>query len=166
MKKMDFYGIGPKIGRIFIPWLALTIILSIISNSFNFYAERNSALTISGAVLLAFGLVFYFTSVRLLLAGLREGKLVTIGTFYLCQNPLYISFILFLIPAIAVLLNSWLVLTTCVVGLVLLKVYVSKEYEILEEAFGDEYLKYKNETPEFVPLPFKKWMKRFDWYSK
>lgn len=160
MKKMDFYGIGPKIGRIFIPWLALTIVLSCISNRFNFYAERNSALTISGAGLLVFGLIFYFSSVRLLLSGLKEGKLVTSWTFSLCQNPLYMSFIWFLIPAIALLLNSWLILTTCVVGFVLLKVYVSKEYEILEEAFGDEYLKYKNETPEFFPFPIKKWMKR------
>lgn len=160
MKKMDFYGIGPKIGRIFIPWLALTIALSCISNSFNFYADRNSALTISEIVLLAFGLVFYFSSVRLLLSGLKEGKLVTSGTFYLCQNPLYMSFIWFLIPAIALLLNSWLVLTTCAVGLVLLKVYVSKEYEMLEESFGDEYLKYKSETPEFIPLPMKKWFRK------
>jgi protein-S-isoprenylcysteine O-methyltransferase Ste14 len=160
MRKMDFYGIGPKIGRILIPWLALTIFLSYISNRFNFFTERNSALTISGAVLLVFGLIFYFTSVRLLLRGLKEGKLVTSGTFSLCQNPLYMSFILFLVPAIALLLNSWLVLTACVVGFVLLKVYVSKEYEILEDAFGDEYLKYKSETPEFIPLPFKKWLRK------
>jgi protein-S-isoprenylcysteine O-methyltransferase Ste14 len=31
---------------------------------------------------------------------------------------------------------------------------------MLEEAFGNEYLKYKNETPEFFPFPIKKWMKR------
>ena len=166
MKKMDFYGIGPKIGRIFIPWLALTIVLSCISNRFNFYSERNSALTISGAVLMAFGLVFYFTSVRLLLAGLREGNLVTTGTFYLCQNPLYMSFIWFLIPAIALLLNSWLVLTSSLVGFILLKVNVKKEYQILEEFFGEEYLRYKSDTPEFFPFPINKWMKKIEGYSK
>ncbi len=80
MNKLDFFGVGPKIGRIFIPWLALTIVLSCISNRFNFYAERNSALTISGAGLLVFGLIFYFSSVRLLLSGLKEGKLVTSWT--------------------------------------------------------------------------------------
>jgi len=117
-------------------------------------------MTISGVGLLVSGLVFYFSSVRLLLSGLKEGKLVTSWTFSLCQNPRYMSFIGFLIPAIALLLNSWLILTTCVVGFVLLKVYVSKEYEILEEAFGNEYLKYKNETPEFFPLPLKKWLKK------
>lgn len=160
MKKMDFYGIGPKIGRVFIPWLALTIVFSSISNGFNFYSERNSGLTISGAILLVFGLIFYFSSVRLLLSGLKEGKLVTNGTFSLCQNPLYMSFILFLIPAIALLLNSWLVLTSSLVGFVLLKVHVKKEYQMLEEFFGNEYLKYKNETPEFIPLPIKKWFRK------
>jgi protein-S-isoprenylcysteine O-methyltransferase Ste14 len=157
MKKMDFYGIGPKIGRVLIPWLALTIVLSCISNRFNFYAERNSILTISGVVLLAFGLIFYFSSVRLLLIGLKESRLVTTGAFYLCQNPLYMSFVLFFIPAIALLLNSWLVLTSSLVGFILLKVYVSNEYQVLEEAFCDEYLKYKSDTPEFIPIPVKKW---------
>lgn len=70
MKKMDFYGVGPKIGRIFIPWLALT---------------------------------------------------------------------------------------SSLVGFILLKVHVKKECQMLDELFGEEYLKYKRETPEFVPLPIKKW---------
>jgi len=162
MKKLDFYGIGPKIGIVLIPWLTVSIVVSCISDSFNFIQERSSGLTIAGAILFVFGLIFYFSSVRLLLNGLKEGKLVTNGTFSLCQNPLYMSFILFLIPAIALLLNSWLVLTSSLVGFIMLKVHVKKEYQMLEEFFGDEYLKYKNETPEFFPFPVKKWMKRFD----
>lgn len=160
MKKMDFFGVGPKIGKVLLPWLAVTIVVSCIFDWCNFYAERNSALTILGAVLLVFGLVFYFSSVRSLLSGLKEGKLVTTGTFYLCQNPLYMSFVLFFIPATALLLNSWLVLTSSIVGFILLKVYVGNEYMVLEEAFGNEYVKYKNETPEFSPLPVKKWFKK------
>jgi protein-S-isoprenylcysteine O-methyltransferase Ste14 len=157
MKKLDFFGIGPKIGRIFIPWLVASIVISSISENFKLSEVRSSGLTISGVFLLVIGLIFYFSSARLLLRGLKEGKLVTAGTFSLCQNPLYISFILFLIPAIALLLNSWLVLTSGLAGFVLLKIYIGKEYQALEGFFGDEYLKYKNETPEFIPLPFKKW---------
>ena len=160
MKKMDFYGVGPKIGRILIPWWAVTIILSFTSEYFRFTQERSITQTALGAVYLLFGLIFYFTSVKLLLNGLKEGKLVTTGTFSLCQNPLYMSFVLILIPAIGVLLNSWLVLTTCVVGFILMKVYISNEYQVLEEAFGSEYLKYKAETPEFFPFPMKKWLGR------
>lgn len=157
---MDFYGVGPKIGRILIPWWAITIILSLTTESFRFTSERSMALSIVGAAYLVFGLVFYFTSVKLLLKGLKEGKLVTKGTFFLCQNPLYVSFVLMLIPAIGLLLNSWLALTTSVFGLILMKVYVSNEYQELEKFFGEEYLQYKKETPEFVPLPIKKWTKR------
>lgn len=157
MKTMDFYGVGPKIGRILIPWWAITIILSLTTEYFRFTPERSGTLTIGGAAYLAFGLVFYFTSVKLLLKGLKDGKLVTKGTFYLCQNPLYVSFVLILIPAIGLLLNSWLVLTTCIIGFILTKIYINKEYRMLEEAFGDEYLRYKAMTPEFFPLPIKKW---------
>jgi protein-S-isoprenylcysteine O-methyltransferase Ste14 len=160
MKKMDFFGVGPKIGRALIPWWAITILLSCISNWFTFTPEKSTGLAISGAFLLLFGLSFYFYSVQLLLNGLKEGKLVTHGTFYLCQNPLYISFVLFLIPATALLLNSWLVLTTSVVGFILMKVYVGNEYQILEEAFGDEYRNYKAETPEYLPFPAKKWFRK------
>lgn len=157
MERMDFFGVGPKIGKVLLPWLAVTIVVSCISDWFNFYADRSQALTVSGVVLLVFGLVFYFSSVRLLLNGLKDGKLVTSGAFYLCQNPLYMSFVLFFTPAIALLLNSWLVLTSAIIGFVLLKIYVGREYQVLEEAFGDEYRKYKAETPEFFPLPLKKW---------
>ena len=159
MKKMDFYGVGPKIGRILIPWWAVTIILSFTSTNLRFTPERSTALTIAGAVYLLCGLIFYFTSVKLLLKGLKEGKLVTSGTFSLCQNPLYVSFIFFLIPAISLLINSWLVLTTCIAGYIPLKMYIKNEYQELEKYFGDEYLKYKAETPEFFPFPVKKWFK-------
>ena len=157
MKTMDFYGVGPKIGRILIPWWAITIILSLTTENFRLTPERSNTITTVGAAGLAFGLVFYFTSVKLLMKGLKEGKLVTKGTFYLCQNPLYVSFVLMLIPSIGLLLNSWLVLTTCVVGFILTKIYISKEYLMLENAFGDEYREYKAVTPEFFPFPIKKW---------
>ncbi len=159
MKKMNFYGVGPKIGRILIPWWTITIILSFTSVDFRFFYVRSSILTMIGAGLLVCGLIFYFTSVNFLLKGLKEGKLVTKGTFFLCQNPLYVSFVLMLIPAVSLLLNSWLVLTTCIVGYILMKVYVSNEYRVLKEVFGDEYIRYKAETPEFFPFPAKKWFK-------
>lgn len=160
MKKMDFFGVGPKIGIVLIPWWFLTIGLSFVFDIFNFIPERLCGLMIGGAILLLFGLIFYFYSVKLLLNGLKESKLVTKGTFSLCQNPLYISFVLFFIPATAMLLNSWLVLTSSLIGFILVKVYVSNEYQVLEEIFGDEYRNYKAETPEFFPFPLKKWLKK------
>lgn len=93
MNKLNFFGVGPKIGKVLLPWLTVTVVL-------------------------------------------------------------------FIIPALSLLLNSWLVLTSSVVGYLMLKIFISQEYRELEKFFGEEYLKYKSETPEFFPLPIKKWMKK------
>ena len=157
MQKMSFFGIGPKIGIILIPWLVVTIAISLLTGIFSYTSGEKTYLVLSGAILLIVGLIFYFSSVRLLLNGLKLGKLVTSGTFSLCQNPLYVSFIFFLIPAISLLINSWLVLITCIAGYIPLKMFIKNEYRELEKYFGDEYLKYRAETPEFFPFPVKKW---------
>ncbi len=159
MNKLNFFGVGPKIGIILIPWLVVTIVVSLFTEIFNFATERSSYLTLAGTILLIVGLIFYFTSVRLLLKGLKEQRLVTNWTFSLCQNPLYVSLILIVFPALSLLLNSWLVLTSGVLGYILFKIFIKGEYQELEKFFGEEYLKYKSETPEFFPLPIKKWMR-------
>lgn len=160
MNRLDFFGVGPKIGRILLPCLGCTIVVSCISEYFVFSQESGNTLQLSGAVLMIIGLFLYFSTVRILLKGLKEGRLVTNWTFSLCQNPLYVIIIFLILPALALMLNSWLILTNCLLGYVLLKLYIKNEYQALEKFFGNEYLKYKNETPEFFPFPLKKWMKR------
>ena len=159
MGKLSFFGIGPKIGIILLPWLAATIALSCLkSYLFHYSSGSGNILLIAGIILMVFGLVFYFSTVSLLLQGLKETRLVTNGAFSLCQNPLYSSIILFIIPALSLLLNSWLILTTSIIGYILFKIFIKKEYNELEKFFGADYLKYRNETPEFFPLPFRKWL--------
>jgi protein-S-isoprenylcysteine O-methyltransferase Ste14 len=110
----------------------------------------------AGIVLLIIGLIFYFSTVRFLLKGLKETKLMTKGPYSLCQNPLYASLILLVIPALSLILNSWLILTASFVGYFLFKSFINREYSELEKFFGEDYLKYKSETPEFFPLPLKR----------
>jgi len=161
MKKLNFLGIGPKIAIVLLPWLGSSIFLSYIRRGlFRYTPGSSDLLLISGIVLLTAGLVFYFSTIRLLLKGLKEPRLVTEGTYSLCQNPLYASLIIFIIPALSLVLNSWLILTTSVVGYLLVKIFIKSEYHELEDLFGDAYLKYKKETPEFFPLPLKKWTKQ------
>jgi protein-S-isoprenylcysteine O-methyltransferase Ste14 len=158
MSKLNFLGIGPKIARVLLPWLLISIVLSThFKKMFSFTQEKSSLLFICGIILLGFGLIFYGSTVRLLLKGLKETRLVTNGAFSLCQNPLYSSIILFILPALSLIINSWLVLTTSITGYILFKVYIKKEYNELEKNFGNEYIKYKNETPEFFPVPLKRW---------
>lgn len=159
MNKMSFYGIGPKIAIVFLPWLAVTIIISIIWKELFVYTTENKGIFIAGIILMISGLIFYFSTVRLLLNGLKETKLMTKGAYSLCQNPLYASICLFIVPALSLILNSWLVLTTSITGYILFKIYIKKEYQELEKFFGEEYTIYRKHTPEFFPFPIKRWLK-------
>jgi protein-S-isoprenylcysteine O-methyltransferase Ste14 len=157
MQKLNFYGIGPRIGIIALPWLAVAIILSLIyKGAFRFSAGNDKVLFYVGLVLLILGLVMYFSTIPLLLKGIRDTRLVTNGSFYLCCNPLYAAIILFMIPGASLMMNSWLVLTASVVAYVIFKMNIKKEQQEMEKFFGENYTSYRSLTPEFFPVPLKK----------
>lgn len=161
MGKLHFLGIGPKIGMVTLPWLAVSIVLSSIKKDLFVYTSGSGKnLLLTGIVLMSAGLLLYASTVRLLLKGLKDTKLVTNGAYSLCQNPLYATFILLLIPALSLLLNSWLILTTSIVGYIPFRIFIGNEYNELEKFFGESYLNYRNETPEFFPFPLKKWFSK------
>lgn len=158
MNKLNFLGIGPKIGAVTFPWLAVAIYFSVKFKSLFAFAENGSrALFYTGLALIIIGAIMYFLTAPALLKGLKETKLMTTGTFYLCCNPLYSSIILLIIPGISLMMNSWLVLTTSLVAYVLFKIFIKSEYAEMEKFFGDDFKKYRAETPEFFPFPWKKW---------
>jgi protein-S-isoprenylcysteine O-methyltransferase Ste14 len=164
MAKLNFMGIGPKVAVVFLPWLATSIVLSNYDKDvFSITKENNNIILFAGILLLVLGAIFYFSTVRLLLIGLKETKLITKGAYSLCQNPLYSAIILLIVPGLALVLNSWLVLTSSVAGFIMFRIFIKSEYSELEKIFGEEYLKYRNETPEFIPGPGRKWkqLKRF-----
>ena len=157
MNKLNFMGIGPKVGIFVFPWLALTVFFSLkFKDTFAYLEDTNQIIVIAGIALVSVGLVFYGLTIPSLMKGLKETKLVTTGTFYLCCNPLYASILLFVLPGISLWMNSWLVLTTSISGYIVLKVFIKSEYTEMEKFFGNEYRTYRAETPEFFPFPIRK----------
>jgi protein-S-isoprenylcysteine O-methyltransferase Ste14 len=160
MKKLNFMGIGPKIGSIVLPWLAVAIFLTLkFKGPFTYFAEKNKILFFIGLVLVISGSLMYLLTAPALLKGLKETRLVTTGTYYLCCNPLYSSLLLIIIPGISFMMNSWLVVTTSIVGYILFRIFIKSEYAEMEKFFGDDFIRYRAETPEFIPLPVKKWFR-------
>lgn len=158
MNKLNALGIGPKIGMIAIPYLIVAIVLThFYGNIFSIGGMIREPLFWAGVVLLVIGVVFYLVTVRLLLKGIKTTALMTTGTYYLCQNPLYSCMILMLVPGISLVIHSWLCLTTAVVAYILFKINIRSEYREMESVFGDEYLAYKARTPEIIPFPVRKW---------
>jgi protein-S-isoprenylcysteine O-methyltransferase Ste14 len=160
MKKLNFLGIGPIIGGIALPWLAIAIFFTLkFKSNFTYLEDGNRILFYIGLALAITGALIYFLTLPLLLKGLKETRLVTTGSYYLCCNPLYLAILLFIFPGLSFLMNSWLVLTTSIVAFILFKYFIKKEYSEMEKFFGDEYRKYRVDTPEFFPLPVKKWFR-------
>jgi len=157
MEKLTFFGIGPKIARIVLPHLAIAILLTLIFPSvFTFGKVLSRPFMIAGITLLAVALVYYFSTLRLMLPGIKENRLVTGGAYRLCRNPLYAALLLFLIPGLGLLLNSWLILTVPVAGYLAFRKFIHEEEEQLERLFGDEFRKYRAQTALFFPNPFRK----------
>jgi protein-S-isoprenylcysteine O-methyltransferase Ste14 len=65
--------------------------------------------------------------------------------------------ILMIVPGIALWVNSWLMLTTSIVAYIMFRINIKSEYQEMESFFGEKYLEYKKNTPEFWPFPWKKW---------
>ncbi len=157
MEKLNFLGIGPKIAMVALPWLAMTITLSLIFKNYFIYSETaGSYLFIAGMALLFVGLVLYFSTLPILLRGIKETKLITNGAYSLSCNPLYASFLLLIIPGVSLMMNSWLIMTTTITGYIVFKIVIKREYAEMEKFFGDEYKKYREATPEFFPFQVKK----------
>ena len=99
-------------------------------------------------------LVFYIASIRVMLPGIRGNFLVTNGPYRLCRNPLYSALLFFLVPGLGLLLNSWLIVTTSIVGYLAFRKYIHEEEEMLERIFGDDYRRYREKTSLVFPNPF------------
>lgn len=79
-------------------------------------------------------------------------RLITQGPYRYVRNPMVIGFWLILC-GFAILLNSksyflFVLLLATPSGLLFIRLYEEKE---LEKRFGEEYRKYKNQVPRFIP---------------
>lgn len=95
--------------------------------------------------------------------GKKGGKLVTDGMFKLCRNPFYFSLGLAgtllagYMPLIDEMSNNPkhipAVLATVGLGILSKGIhnYVKADEKLLEAKFGDDYLKYKEKTPRYIP---------------
>jgi protein-S-isoprenylcysteine O-methyltransferase Ste14 len=153
-KKMAWEGSGPKLFLITLPYIILAVIVSRLNPEFlkmNFIGKRIG--NISGYILLLAGLIFYVSTVIVFFKEFNKGKLITSGTYSLCRNPIYATFIVFIIPALALLFQSGLIVTIDAVLYLNFKVLIHLEYNVLKEQFGTDYEKYEHSVNEIIPLP-------------
>ncbi len=108
-------------------------------------------LKIVSAVLVIIGLGLYFWSFWTLRNWWAKNELCTTGPFKWFLHPMYAAWINFIIPAVALYLNSWIILFFTVLIHPIWHRLVKKEEKMMIEIFQDEYRSYAARTGRFFP---------------
>ncbi len=150
---MTRWGVGPKFTTLSIIYGLIMIALSLrFSPVFKIPFISHQLLTIIGCILIAIGIPFVITAVVTVMRAFNAGQLVTTGIFGMCRHPVYSGWVVFIVPGLVLIVNSWIALTIPLVMYCFLSVLVKDEELYLEKTFGDEYLAYKNRVPLALPL--------------
>jgi protein-S-isoprenylcysteine O-methyltransferase Ste14 len=140
---MKITGSAPKIAIPSFIYLGITVVIDIYTKPlFKITLNNYTALFIVSIILLIIGISMVILTARKLLKSFKAGALIKDGLYRVFRNPMYASYMLFNIPGICLLFNSWIVLTTVIVNITLFKIFIKDEHKYLEEKFGDEYKKY------------------------
>jgi protein-S-isoprenylcysteine O-methyltransferase Ste14 len=110
-----------------------------------------------GILLIATGIPFYLFSLIPVMRAFNAGRLITGGVYGMCRHPVYAVWVVFFVPALALLFNSWLLLSAPLVMYFIAKSLVVQEDIYLEGTFGRAYLAYKEKVPAILPYG---WLKK------
>lgn len=147
-------GVGPRIAVFMLPFVVAAAAVTIgWHDAVRIPFLHRSAALGAGAVLLVPGIALYVGAARALVRDFEAGKLITTGAYGLCRNPLYGAFILFLVPALGLLLDSWPIVMLSFAMYGGFKLFIGREYLELAKTFGAEYARYEASVNELWPAP-------------
>ncbi len=139
--RMGIEGAGPKI---MLPAIVVFVVTAWISYAYNLTIPLSSEiLTAIGLVLLVPGLLIWVWSMITFLPAYFGDRLATSGPYAVMLNPIYSSWIVLVIPGIALLTGWWLLLLTSVVMYVAMMMSVHTEDDFLRQKFGKKYEEYR-----------------------
>jgi protein-S-isoprenylcysteine O-methyltransferase Ste14 len=146
-RKMTIFGVGIKIALFTILYFFISVIFNnIFKPSFNISLYNSNSLYYSGIILIFIGCLWIFGCTRKLRKSFKAEYLMKDGLYSIFRNPMYAAYLLFIIPGIGLLFNSWIVLSTVIIFYIFFAIFIREEYRYLEEKFGKEYLDYKKKV--------------------
>jgi protein-S-isoprenylcysteine O-methyltransferase Ste14 len=103
------------------------------------------------AFLVLVGLAAYLGALLPLRKALREERLLTSGLYSVVRHPLYAASILFILPGVALLVRSWLLLPMPALAYVAARAFIPAEEAQLRWRFGEAFDRYRSRTNAFFP---------------
>lgn len=142
-KEMKVLGVAPFIAAPTFLYLGLTIIISYLADGMFIITNSDySILAGAGIILIVIGVLMVISCGRKVLKSFSSGKLMTDSLYRIFRNPMYAAYLIFIIPGICFLFNSWLALTTVIINYILFSIFIKHEHKYLHEKFGKEYEEY------------------------
>jgi len=102
---------------------------------------------------MATGTCVYAAAFVSLRRGLRQGILVTHGLYAIVRHPLYAASIFFIIPGVALVFRSWLLLPMPAVAYIAFRIFIPAEEQDLHERYGEDFTLYRERTNAVFPVP-------------
>lgn len=148
-KQMSVLGIGHKAGAAVGAYLAVTIALSYLCPVFHM-TQSYAVLLRVGIALAAAGFALNLVAAAQMMAAHKRDELVTTGMYHIFLHPMYFFMLFITLPGVALLFNSYLVLTVVPVSIAVVRLFVREENEYLERRYGEAYREYR----KTVLIPF------------
>ena len=141
---LDARGVGPRIILRTIPLVLVAVAIGIFAPEMaNIGFFDNTLVKTFGWIWLAFGIAAFITSLAQFVANFPKGKLISTGMYACSRNPIYSCWIIFILPALAFLLNNWFFFAAAYVMCRTTLILVREEEKDLLQVFGKEYEEYK-----------------------
>ncbi len=151
---MTYGGIGPKLALVCLPYIALSLAVVLRYPEFlNLKFLDLPFIRVLAFIWLGLGIIFWISSAAYFLKYFKEGNLITKGPYGLCRNPIYSSVIIFIIPSLALVFHSGLILSISVVLYIGFRISIHGETRVLKRIFGEEYESYERSVNEIFPFP-------------
>ena len=149
---MNIVGQGGRIILFALPSVVAAILVHLRLPATAALPAALSPLRALGYVLLVPGALLWIGGIVQLVMGFPKGKLITRGAYGVCRNPIYSSFIVFILPAVSILTLTWVYFGVAAILYAGVRLFIGKEEKQLLHVFGDEYARYLARVSRILPF--------------
>ena len=148
--RMTSWGVGPK-------FAIISLVLGFLLIFANYYffprliLPSNEFVFWFGIGLVAFGLSIMFLAAFQVHQAFNRGRLIKSGIYAHIRNPVYASWILFIVPGLFLATRVLFLIIMPFIMYALIRRLILGEERYLEQKFGKEYSDYKNTVNSIVP---------------
>jgi protein-S-isoprenylcysteine O-methyltransferase Ste14 len=138
-------------------WLLLCL-LWLLDRAFNHVEilSQPKPIRIVGSALIAIWICWHLWCLKTLRSWWKKDRLCTMGPFRVVRHPVYAGGGLLFTLGLALILNSWIILSLPILSYFIWSALVRKEEKMMETVFGEEYKRYAACTGRLLPRIFRK----------